>query len=239
MVSFKRFNASRYSQIQSSRILRLVQIDLKKWFKRRVVEIPAKSREVPAPRLKSVTRRATPECPHPCRWSALDAVNPEIEVLDFMRTIVMTIKPELVVQTGARNGVSSIWLAEGLKVNGIGVLVACESDKAFWQEARTRTQNSAVAEWIHMSNHAGVELKVKGQIDLLFLNSDASLREAELRCFLPQLNPNGLILMSDANSDLNTVRQIASRLEAQGLISVVLLSTPSGLVVAQKRAGRI
>jgi hypothetical protein len=129
MVSFKRFNASRYSQIQSSRILRLVQIDLKKWFKRRVVQIPAKSREVPAPRLESVTRRATPECPHPGRWSALDAVNPEIEVLDFMRTIVMTIKPELVVQTGARNGVSSIWLAEGLKVNGIGVLVACDRTK--------------------------------------------------------------------------------------------------------------
>ena len=159
-------------------------------------------------------------------------------MLDFLRTTVMTIKPELIVQTGAGNGVSSIWLAEGLKVNGIGVLFACESDKASWQEARTRIQNSAVAEWIRLSNQSGVELQIKGQIDLLFLNSDASLREAELRCFLPQLNPNGLILMSDANSDLKTVREIALRLEALGLISVVLLSTPSGLVVAQKRAGR-
>jgi DNA-binding GntR family transcriptional regulator len=34
------------------------------------------------------------------------------------------------------------------------------------------------------------------------------------------------------------VREAALRLEQEGLISVVLSSTPRGLVIAQKRAGR-
>jgi len=34
------------------------------------------------------------------------------------------------------------------------------------------------------------------------------------------------------------VREAALRMEAEGLISVVLLPTPRGLVIAQKREGR-
>jgi hypothetical protein len=43
------------------------------------------------------------------------------------------------------------------------------------------------------------------------------------------------VLMHDASSHLRTVRDAALRLEAEGLLSVVLLPTPRGLVIAQKR----
>jgi hypothetical protein len=56
--------------------------------------------------------------------------------------------------------------------------------------------------------------------------------------FLPQMNPNGVILMHDASSHLQVVRAAALKMEDEGLISVVLLPTPSGLVLAQSRAGR-
>jgi hypothetical protein len=71
-----------------------------------------------------------------------------------------------------------------------------------------------------------------------FCDSDPPLREQEVRKFLPQMNPFGLILMHDASSSMKTVREGALRLEAEGLISVLLLPTPRGLVVAQKREGR-
>jgi hypothetical protein len=44
--------------------------------------------------------------------------------------------------------------------------------------------------------------------------------------------------MHDASSHLKQVREAALNLEREGLISVVLLPTPRGLVVAQKREGR-
>jgi hypothetical protein len=52
------------------------------------------------------------------------------------------------------------------------------------------------------------------------------------------MNPNGVILMHDASSHLKVVREAALKMEREGLISVVLLPTPRGLVIAQPRAGR-
>ena len=47
-----------------------------------------------------------------------------------------------------------------------------------------------------------------------------------------------MILMHDASSHLQVVREAALKLEAEGLISVVLLPTPRGLVIAQPKVGR-
>ena len=44
--------------------------------------------------------------------------------------------------------------------------------------------------------------------------------------------------MHDASSHLKIVRDAAFKLEDEGLLSVVILPTPRGLVVAQKREGR-
>jgi hypothetical protein len=44
--------------------------------------------------------------------------------------------------------------------------------------------------------------------------------------------------MHDASSHLKIVREAALKMEAEGLLSVVLLPTPRGLVIAQKRSGR-
>jgi hypothetical protein len=52
------------------------------------------------------------------------------------------------------------------------------------------------------------------------------------------MNPNGIILMHDASSHLMVVREAALKMEREDLISVVLLPTPRGLVMAQPRAGR-
>jgi hypothetical protein len=56
---------------------------------------------------------------------------------------------------------------------------------------------------------------------------------------LPQLDPRGLLVIHDASSHFKLVREAALRLEAEGLISAVLLSTPRGVVVAQRRDVRI
>ena len=85
---------------------------------------------------------------------------------------------------------------------------------------------------------SSLKIKVPGTIDVLFSDSLPELREAEVRHFLPKINPNGLILMHDSSSHLKTVREAALSMEQEGLISVVLLPTPLGLVIAQKREGR-
>ncbi|MHB1960476.1 MAG: O-methyltransferase [Acidobacteriaceae bacterium] len=182
--------------------------------------------------------RPTAECPHPEHWSMYDSMTAEAEVLEFLRTLITTIKPNLVVETGSFLGVSTLWIAEGLKRNGFGMIVSCEFDPVVYAKARENIASSGLAEWIDLRNESSLEMQVNGGIDLLFSDSDPPIREQEVKRFLPQMKTHGLIVMHDASSHLRIVREAALKMEAEGLLSVVLLPTPRGLVVAQKRAGR-
>jgi predicted O-methyltransferase YrrM len=182
--------------------------------------------------------RATPECPRPERWSMYDSMTAEVEVLEFLRTLVTTIKPELVVETGSFLGVSTLWIAEGLKQNGFGRIISCEFDPLVFAQAREKIAASGLGEWIELRNESSLEMQVDGTIDLFFSDSDMPVREQEVKRFLPQINPQGIILMHDASSHLKIVRDAALKMEVEGLLSIVMLPTPRGLVVAQKREGR-
>lgn len=182
--------------------------------------------------------RATPECPKPERWHMYDSMTAEAEVLEFLRTLITTVKPELVVETGSFLGVSTLWIAEGLRANGFGKIVSCEFDPVVFAKAKEKIAASGLAGWIELRNESSLEMKIEGDIDLFFSDSDMPIREQEVKRFLPQIRPNGLILMHDASSHLQVVREAAFRMESEGLLSCVFLPTPRGLVVAQKREGR-
>jgi predicted O-methyltransferase YrrM len=182
--------------------------------------------------------RATPECPYPERWHMYDSMTAEAEVLEFLRTLITTLKPALVVETGSFLGVSTLWIAEGLKANGFGKVISCEYDPVVFAKAKEKLEASPLAPWIELRNESSLEMRIEGTIDIFFSDSDIDIREAEVKRFLPQIRPTGLILIHDASSHLKTVRDAALRLEAEGLISAIFLPTPRGLVLAQKREGR-
>ena len=52
-----------------------------------------------------------------------------------------------------------------------------------------------------------VEAQIEGTIDLLFSDSHLDIREAEIRRLLPQVDPRGLILIHDASSHFEVVRE--------------------------------
>jgi predicted O-methyltransferase YrrM len=180
----------------------------------------------------------THECPHPEHWKMVDSQTSELEVLEFLKSIVLTVKPGLIVETGTFIGYSAIKMAEGLKANGFGRIITIEYDPAIFAKAKQRIDSSGLGNWIEYRNASSLESKIEGTIDIFFSDSHLPIREDEIRKFLPQINPQGLILVHDASSHFAVVRDAVLRLEAEGLISTVLLSTPRGMVVAQKRAGR-
>lgn len=182
--------------------------------------------------------RATPECAHPERWHMYDSMTAEAEVLEFLRTLVTTLKPELIVETGSFLGVSTLWMAEGMRANGFGKIISCEFDPIVFAKAKEKVAASSLAQFIELRNESSLEMHVEGTIDILFSDSDMPIRAAEVQRFLPQIRSTGLILMHDASSHLKVVRDAAFALEAEGLVSCIFLPTPRGLVLAQKRQGR-
>lgn len=181
---------------------------------------------------------STHECPHPERWTMMDSMSAEVEILDFLKQLVLTLKPEVIVETGTFIGQSAIKMAEALRTNGFGRIITCEFDPLVYQKAQERIEASGLAHWITCRNQSSLDLEVDGTIDLFFSDSHQPIREQEIRRFLPQISPQGLILMHDTSSHYRIAREAAFRLEAEGLISMVLLPTPRGLMIAQKRAGR-
>jgi predicted O-methyltransferase YrrM len=180
----------------------------------------------------------TPECPHPELWQMVDSQTTELEVIDFLGSLVRTIKPHLIVETGTFLAYSTIKMAQALKANGFGKIITIEFDPAIFAKAKERMDASGLAAWIEYRNESSLDSRIEGTIDLLFSDSHLTIREQEIRRFLPQLDSRGLIVIHDASSHFHVVREAALRLEQESLLSVVLLSTPRGVVIAQKRAGR-
>ncbi len=186
--------------------------------------------------------RATPECPHPEQWSMFDSMSAEFEVLEMLATLVTTLKPKLVVETGSFLGVSTEWIARGLQRNAQtagtepGKIISCEFDPVVFARARQRfSPVNPLSAYVDLRNESSLEMPVHGTVDLLFSDSDPDLREAEVRRFLPQMSPWGLVVIHDASSHLSTVREAALKLEREGLLSILMLPTPRGLVLAQPK----
>ena len=180
----------------------------------------------------------TPECPHPERWKMVDTQTSELEVTDFLKSLVITLKPRLIVETGTFLGYSTLKMAEGLQENGFGRIVTIEYDPQIFAKAKDRIDASGLGKWIENRNESSLDARIDGTIDLFFSDSHLPIREQEIRRFLPQIDARGLILMHDASSEFRVVREAALKLEREGLISTVLVPTPRGLVIAQKREGR-
>lgn len=207
---------------------------LKKYEGLRILEQVGEDRQFSQPEYAP----PTPECPQPELWRMLDSQTTEVEVLHLLKALVTTAKPKLVVETGTFLGYGTMKLAEGVKENGFGKVITVELDPAIRAKALEHFQASGLTPWIESRLESSLETKIEGTIDLLFSDSHLANREAEIRRLLPQLDPRGLLVIHDASSHFKIVREAALRLEAEGLISAVFLSTPRGVVVAQKREGR-
>src|SRR5579884_281335 len=101
--------------------------------------------------------RATPECPEPERWSMIDSMTAEVEVLEFLATLVTTMKPRLAVETGSFLGVSTEWIARGLERNGRGRVISCEFDPVVYEKARIRLDASPWRKWMELRNESSLE----------------------------------------------------------------------------------
>src|ERR671925_2305180 len=125
-----------------------MRLDLKRLFKKKIKQEHKILRQIEerGDVLQPEYHRATPECPHPERWSMYDSMTAEVEVLEFLRCLVRTLKPKLVVETGTFMGISTLWIAEGLKRNGAGKVITCETDPVVYAKAQERISGSGLAE---------------------------------------------------------------------------------------------
>lgn len=181
----------------------------------------------------------TIECPSPALWQCFDAQTAEVEILEFLYALTRTLKPQLIVETGSHQGISACYMAKALRDNGRGKLVTCEVDYRRVRQTRAMFAKARLEHFAECREQSSLDLVVDGDIELLFLDSLPELRMTELAHFWGQLTPQSLVVIHDVNSGFhNPLRQQVLRLDKDRKLSIVLLSTPRGIALGQKREER-
>lgn len=181
----------------------------------------------------------TVECPEPQLWRCFDVMSAEVEVLEFMSQLVKTIKPRLIVETGTFRGLAAFYMGRALRENGRGKLITCEVVPELHAKAKALIERGNMADLVDCRLESSLETKVEGAVDLLFTDSEPTLRVKEMERFWEQLAPSSVIVCHDVNSGAHKeLRGEVLGLDEARRLSVVLLPTPRGLAICQKREGR-
>jgi hypothetical protein len=158
------------------------------------------------------------------------------EIQDFVRRVVTTTKPRLAVEIRADAGFT-LPLLQGLKDNGFGQLIVCDADAARRERLRQETGEIGVQPPIavELRDQSALKSKFDGPVDLLVCSRD---HEQVVRQLLPEVNPCGAILLYAGEDDHKAMRDSISKIEKEGLLSVVRLPESLRLLMAQGRVGR-
>lgn len=183
--------------------------------------------------------RPTAECPEPKLWKCFDEMSAEVEVLEFVAQFVKTVKPRLMVETGTYRGLAAFYVGRAMKEIGRGRLITCEVDQALHEKAVSLITKGSLADVVDCRLQSSLEIEVDGPIDILFVDSEPTVRVAEIKRFWDKLSPSAIILCHDVNSGCHrALREQILELDTNHELSVVLLPTPRGLAICQKREGR-
>ena len=131
-----------------------------------------------------------------------------------------------IVEFGTSFGISTVYLASGLRDNGGGKLITCEMEAAKSQRAEAHLAEAGLSDVVEFRVGDALELLsegVSGPIDLLFLDGAKALYYKILKLVEPHLRPGALIAADNVNSR-NKVNEFTDyiRNPANGYISVDL-----------------
>jgi glycosyltransferase involved in cell wall biosynthesis len=169
----------------------------------------------------------------PNLWSMFDGYTAEIEVLDFLYTLVRLTKPQRVLETGTWLGRSAIAIASALRDNGIGHLVTIELNREAAKVAARNIDNEGLTPFatLHVANSLAIELSET--YELALFDSDISLRTAEFSRFYDQLEPGAIILFHDtADHHIGSAEGVVG-LITMGMLDGIFLPTPRGIFVGR------
>jgi glycosyltransferase involved in cell wall biosynthesis len=214
-------------------------IGLEEW-RRRVAE----ARRRPQVRRRSVVFPDAPEIQPertmiavgdrpPQLWSMFDGYTAEIEVLDFLYTLVRLTKPQRVLETGTWLGRSAIAIASALRDNGIGHLVTIELNGEAAEVAARNIDDEGLTTFVtlHLANSLVVELSETYEFALF--DSDIPIRATEFCRFYDRLKPGAIVLFHDtAGSHIGSADRVVD-LMTMGMLEGIFLPTPRGIFVGR------
>lgn len=186
-------------------------------------------------------------------FSAFNDAGTELEVSEFIYSLIRVLKPALMLETGTHKGISSTYIGQAMKDNGKGLLHTCEIFQENINDAQALWKDVGVASNINCHKQESLKLSFSPDtvFDMLFLDSEPQLRFDEFIKFWPMLKPGGFIMIHDLHPSLGHhgqtyhgeydwpygffVPKLGSYIKSHE-VQTISLPTPRGCTLFQKRA---
>jgi len=185
-------------------------------------------------------------------WSMFTDAGTEIEVSEFLHSLVRMIKPSLILETGTHVGISSTYMGLALERNNKGALVTFEIIASLQEEAKKLWKEVGVDGRIEPMLLSATAFDPQDLVfDMLFLDSEPQYRFDEFIKFWPSLVPGGLIVVHDLHPSLGHHGQTHHNVydwpygdfrEKLGpylknhMVQTISFPTPRGFTIFQKEA---
>lgn len=180
--------------------------------------------------------------PRPELWHAPDGDSTECEVSELVGALVRAVQPDLVVETGTAFGYTTVQIGRALLANGHGRCVSLEVDAGRAAAATRRVDAAGVGDVVEIREQSSLEFTPDGPVGFALFDSLYELRVDEFLRYrdLGALLPGTIVAFHDWTSGLRghylDVRaEVDTRLVAPGLLQVVYVPTPRGLVIGEVR----
>ncbi len=155
----------------------------------------------------------------------------------LLRLLVEMSGAKHVVEVGTSNGYSGLWMCLGLRTTG-GKLTTYEIDAGRARLARENFERAGVAELIDLVEgdaHKEI-LKLKGPIDIVFLDADKEGYVDYLNKLLPLLRPGGLVIGHNARSHAGSMQPFLDAIGSKPELETLFLHMHSaGMSVTMKK----
>jgi predicted O-methyltransferase YrrM len=180
--------------------------------------------------LLSVPESTTPNehCRKPHLFTMINRVSAETEVLQFLKALVMLVKPSLIIETGTFKGATAAAMVCGLLENGYGKLVTIELDETLAKRSARKFQGFPV----EVVCGSSLTYTPDDKIDMLFIDSHRAIRGKEFEHFKPHLRDNAIIVWHDSAPEHTAVFEAVNDLYDNQVIDRILLPTPRGLTIS-------
>lgn len=186
-------------------------------------------------------------------WSCFNSGGVEIEVAEFLYSLVRMTKPKFILETGTHLGISALYMALGCQKNKKGSIWTCEVIPELQRDAKLLWNDLKVTPHINSILQPSLQVEIpKGlEIDLLFLDSEPQFRFDEFLRFWDKVSPGGFIVIHDLHPSLGHHGQTyhgvydwpygnwekkLSRFVKDYDVQVSHFLTPRGLTIFQKTA---
>lgn len=184
------------------------------------------------------------EEPNDTKYHRFDDGSAEVEVLEFLYSLIRLTKPENVLETGTYFGLTGAYIALGLRDNSIGHLDSIEWEKKHVETAKWLWNKLSLENFITEHNISSLDFQPTVNYDFVLLDTEPQLRFLELDKFWNYIKPGSIIAIHDLSWDLGIGapqfwlnKALLDKRIKNKEVQVINFMTPRGFTILRKLRG--